>query len=117
MPPKSDIQGLIRSTSLVASTAGDLAAAVKVPFLGQAAGLSKSILAIITVSQNHSPLLFYFLRLLIILETMNSSNDEYIKIVEQINELLYAVLSVYQTTQINGILPPTILNDIAIFTE
>jgi hypothetical protein len=34
-------------------------------------------------------------------------------IVEQIHDLISAVLDVYDNTQINGILPPTILHDIA----
>lgn len=57
------------------------------------------------------------MQLPILLQTMNSSKDECLEIVEQINELLSAVLSVYQNTQIDGTLPPLILYDIKKFTE
>lgn len=48
---KRALRGLIRSTTVVASTARDLAAALKVPFLGQTARLSLSIVEMINVSQ------------------------------------------------------------------
>ncbi|KAJ7480777.1 hypothetical protein FB451DRAFT_1556305, partial [Mycena latifolia] len=79
------------------STARDLAVASKVPFLGLAASSSLSIMEKI--------------------KAMNSSKNEYIELVEQIHELMSAVLTVYQTTQIDGILPPAVLHDISKFAE
>lgn len=39
------------------------------------------------------------------------------EIVQQIHEFMSALLGVYETTQIDGILPPAILYDIGKFTE
>ncbi|KAJ7462425.1 hypothetical protein FB451DRAFT_1495573 [Mycena latifolia] len=97
MSPKSDFQSLIRLTTVAASTARDLARAAKVPFIGLAADLSQSIVETIIAT--------------------DSSKDEYTEIVQQINELISAVLSAYESTQIDGILPPSVLYDIGKFTE
>lgn len=48
---------------------------------------------------------------------MNSSNDEYVELVQQIHELVSAVLGIYETIRIDGILPPAILHDIGEFAE
>ncbi|KAJ7115341.1 hypothetical protein C8R44DRAFT_928388 [Mycena epipterygia] len=95
--PKIDLQSLIRSITAAASIARDVATVEKVPFLGQAASLSLSIVELIN--------------------TMKSSQDENIELVQQIQELMSAVLSVYETTHIDGILPPAILYDIGKFSE
>ncbi|KAJ7480805.1 hypothetical protein FB451DRAFT_1394867 [Mycena latifolia] len=97
MQSQSDFQRLIRSTTVAASAARDLAVASKVPFLELAASLSLSIMETI--------------------KAMNSFKNEYIELVEQIHELMSAVLTVYQATQIDGILPPAILHDISKFAE
>jgi hypothetical protein len=53
----------------------------------------------------------------IFIETANATRDEYTEIVQQIQELMCAFLSAYETTQIDGILPPAIQYDIGKFTE
>ncbi|KAJ7140604.1 hypothetical protein C8R44DRAFT_761634 [Mycena epipterygia] len=93
----SDPERLISSTKTAASAARDLANAAHVPFLGQTASLSLLIVDMIN--------------------TMNSSKDQNIEIVQQIHEFMSALISVYETTQIDGILPPAILYDIGKFTE
>jgi ATP-dependent Clp protease adapter protein ClpS len=51
------------------------------------------------------------------LQTLKSSQDEAIEIMEQIHEILAAVIVVYETTKINGVLPPVILSELAKFVE
>jgi ATP-dependent Clp protease adapter protein ClpS len=51
------------------------------------------------------------------LQSLKSSQDEAIEIMEQIHEILAAVTVVYETTKINGVLPPAILPEIAKFVE
>jgi hypothetical protein len=51
------------------------------------------------------------------LQTLKSSQDEAIGIMEQIHHVLAAMIVVYETTKINGALPPATVSEIARFVE
>jgi ATP-dependent Clp protease adapter protein ClpS len=48
---------------------------------------------------------------------LKSSHDEATEIMEQIHEILAAVIVVYEATKVDGVLPPAILSEIANFVE
>jgi hypothetical protein len=48
---------------------------------------------------------------------MSSAGDKYSEIMEQIHENFSAIIVLYETTQIDGILPPEFLSEIAKFAE
>ncbi|KAJ7257472.1 hypothetical protein C8J57DRAFT_1648540 [Mycena rebaudengoi] len=94
MPSKARIQDVLQFVTDTVTTVRNISVAATVPFLGVAAALALSIV-----------------------ETLKSSQDEAIEIMEQIHEILAAVIVVYETTKINGVLPPVILSELAKFVE
>jgi hypothetical protein len=48
---------------------------------------------------------------------MSSAGDKYSEIMEQIHENFSAIILLYETTQIDGILPPAFLSEIAKLAE
>ncbi|KAJ7257717.1 hypothetical protein C8J57DRAFT_1647432 [Mycena rebaudengoi] len=94
MPSKARIQDVLQFVTDTATTVRNISVAATVPFLGGAATMTLSIV-----------------------ETLKSSQDEAIEITEQIHHILAAVIVVYETTKINGSLPPAILSEIAKFVE
>ncbi|KAJ7806898.1 hypothetical protein B0H14DRAFT_3767378 [Mycena olivaceomarginata] len=84
-------------TTVAATTAGDIAASANLPFLGEAATLTLSIVQFV--------------------KCMSSAGDKYSEIMEQIHENFSAIIVLYETTQIDGILPPEFLSEIAKFAE
>jgi hypothetical protein len=50
-------------------------------------------------------------------KSLKSSKDEYIEIAEQIQGILTAIIVLYESTQIQGVAPPTLLSNVINFTE
>ncbi|KAJ7257674.1 hypothetical protein C8J57DRAFT_1647360 [Mycena rebaudengoi] len=94
MPSKARIQDVVQFVTDTTTSVRNISVAATVPFLGGAAALTLSIV-----------------------ETLKSSQDEAIEIMEQIHEILAAVIVVYETTKIDGALPPAILSEIAKFVD
>ncbi|KAJ7257688.1 P-loop containing nucleoside triphosphate hydrolase protein, partial [Mycena rebaudengoi] len=97
MPSKARIQDVFQFVIDTATTVRNISAAATVPFLGGVATMTLSIVEVI--------------------KTLKSSQDEAAEIMEQIHEILVAVIVVYETTKINGVLPPAILSEIAKLVE
>ncbi|KAJ7806083.1 P-loop containing nucleoside triphosphate hydrolase protein, partial [Mycena olivaceomarginata] len=97
MPQITQLQDVLEFTTLAARTIQDISSASKVPFLGGTAILTLSIVEII--------------------KSLKSSKDEYIEITEQIQEILTAIIVLYESTQIQGVVPPTLLSHVVNFTE
>ncbi|KAJ7246958.1 hypothetical protein C8J57DRAFT_1674427 [Mycena rebaudengoi] len=92
-----NFSNLIQYTILAATTAKNTAITAKVPFLGSTAALCLSITKCI--------------------EAGRSSKEEYAEIMEQIHEILCIIVQLHSTSEIKGVLPTTLLYDIAKFTE
>jgi hypothetical protein len=52
-----------------------------------------------------------------LVQTATYRKEEHTEIVRQIYEIISVVLTIYETAQVDGILPPSILYDIGQFTE
>jgi hypothetical protein len=50
-------------------------------------------------------------------KTTRSNREEYAEIMEQIHEILGIIVQLHSTSEIKGVLPITLLYDIAKFTE
>jgi hypothetical protein len=50
-------------------------------------------------------------------QSLKSFKEQYIEIMEQIHEIFIALITLYESTQIMGVLPPNILSQIVDFTE
>jgi hypothetical protein len=50
-------------------------------------------------------------------KSLKSSKEGYTQIAEQIHEILTAIIVLYETTQIQGVVPPALLSDVVNFTE
>jgi hypothetical protein len=48
---------------------------------------------------------------------MRSNKEEYAEIMERIHEILCIIVQLHSTSEIKGVLPTTLLYDIAKFTE
>ncbi|KAJ7257706.1 hypothetical protein C8J57DRAFT_1647405 [Mycena rebaudengoi] len=94
MRSKARIQDVLQFVTDTATAVRNISVAATVPFLGGAATMTLSIV-----------------------ETLKSSEDEATEIMEQIHEILAAVIVVYETTKVDGVLPPAILSEIAKFVE
>ncbi|KAJ7260200.1 hypothetical protein C8J57DRAFT_1471812 [Mycena rebaudengoi] len=97
MPIAVNFKHLIQYTILAATTAQSIAERDQVPFLRSAAALSLSITKSV--------------------ETIRSKKEEFVEIIEQIHEILCIIVKLHSTSEINGILPTTLLYVIAKFTE
>ncbi|KAJ7788977.1 hypothetical protein B0H14DRAFT_2946316 [Mycena olivaceomarginata] len=97
MPQITQLQDVLEFTALAARTLQDISSASKVPFIGGAATLTLSIVEII--------------------KSLKSSKEEYIEIAEQIQGILTAVIVLYESTQIQGVVPPALLSNVVSFTE
>ncbi|KAJ7241383.1 hypothetical protein C8J57DRAFT_1477758 [Mycena rebaudengoi] len=94
MPSKARIQDVLQFVTDTTTTIRNILVVATVPFLGGAATMTLSIV-----------------------ETLKSSQDEATEIMEQIHEILAAVIVVYEATKVDGVLPPAILSEIANFVE
>ncbi|KAJ7255982.1 hypothetical protein C8J57DRAFT_1517737 [Mycena rebaudengoi] len=92
MPTTANVKSLIQYTILAVTTAKNLAETAKVPWLD---------CRIVLVN----------------FERTRSNKDEYVEIMEQIHEILCIIVQLHSTSEIKGVLPITLLYDIAKFTE
>ncbi|KAJ7046392.1 hypothetical protein C8F04DRAFT_1064144 [Mycena alexandri] len=97
MQPATKLADLIEYTSFAASTLGEIARSAQIPFLLTAASLSSMILDFVRASR--------------------TTKQHSIQMVEQIHEILFAIISLYSETVVARILPPSLLHDISKFTE
>ncbi|KAJ6616731.1 hypothetical protein B0H10DRAFT_1948895 [Mycena sp. CBHHK59/15] len=97
MQQSTRLQNLIQYVTLAASTANEIASAAKVPFLRSTAVLSLSILECV--------------------QAVKSNKEACIRMTEEIHEILCAIISLYSMSEIDGVLPPVLLHDIAKFTQ
>ncbi|KAJ7697862.1 hypothetical protein B0H17DRAFT_1197196 [Mycena rosella] len=95
----SAYQSLLQYATLAASTTKELAVSQGIPFLGTTAALSQAIFKSIEA------------------RSIKSDTADWMKMIEQIHEILCAIISLYSTSETDGVLPPAILYDIAKFTE
>jgi hypothetical protein len=110
--PSATLKDLIQYTTLAATAAKKIADSAAAPFLGSAAALTLSILNCVTVSR----CLTTFPRA-DVKKTARSNRDECIQIIEHIHEILCNILKLYQSSEIDGVIPTALLYDIAKFTE
>ncbi|KAJ7289589.1 hypothetical protein C8J57DRAFT_433284, partial [Mycena rebaudengoi] len=96
-PTTAKFKNLIQYTILAATTAQTIAKTAKVPYLGTTAALCLSITKYI--------------------EMTKSNKEEYAEIMEQIHEIFCIIVQLHSTSEIKGVLPMTLLSDIAKFTE
>ncbi|KAJ7095552.1 hypothetical protein C8R44DRAFT_989482 [Mycena epipterygia] len=97
MKSSSHVETLVQYTKIAASTVQDIASSTTVPFLGPMGTLTLSILHCI--------------------ESVKSNKDEWNQMVEDIHEIVTAVIHLYSQTETDGVLPPVVLYDMAKFTE
>ncbi|KAJ7265589.1 hypothetical protein C8J57DRAFT_1718250 [Mycena rebaudengoi] len=97
MPTTANLKNLIQYIIVAATAAKNIAETAKVPFLGSTAALCLSITKSV--------------------ETIRSNKEEYAEIMEQIHEILCIIAQLHSTSEIEGVLPTTLLYDIAKFTE
>ncbi|KAJ7926526.1 hypothetical protein B0H13DRAFT_2305255 [Mycena leptocephala] len=97
MPATTPLQNILEFTIIAAMTMRDISTAGKVPFLGGAATKTLVIVEVI--------------------KSLKSSKEEYTQIAEQIHEILTAIIVLYETTQIQGVVPPALLSNVVNFTE
>ncbi|KAJ7246446.1 hypothetical protein C8J57DRAFT_1241496 [Mycena rebaudengoi] len=97
MQPPGTLKNLIEYTTLAATTAQAIGTSAQVPFLPSTAALT---LAILKCAQS-----------------VRSNRDECAQLLEQIHEILCLIVKLYSTSEINGVLSPALLYDIAQFTE
>ncbi|KAJ7170238.1 hypothetical protein C8R43DRAFT_944763 [Mycena crocata] len=91
------VSNIIKYATLAATTTRDIASSGQVPFLASAASLSLSIVRSV--------------------ELLKSNKTEFLRLVEQIHEILCAIVDLYSRSHMNGILPPTLLYNIAQFAR
>jgi Na+-transporting methylmalonyl-CoA/oxaloacetate decarboxylase beta subunit len=106
-------KNLIQYTSHAATTAKQIADSSQVPFLGSTAVLTLSILKSVEVIQ-------FVLRWYIATnseQNIRSYKNECVQMVEQIYEIICAILKLYTTSETNGVLSTALLYDIGKFTE
>ncbi|KAJ7227960.1 hypothetical protein C8J57DRAFT_1730742 [Mycena rebaudengoi] len=97
MPTTAKFKNLIEYITLAATTAQNIAETAKVPFLGSAAALCLSITKSV--------------------QTIRSNKEEYIEVLEHMHEILCIIVQLDSTSEIRGVLPTSLLYDIAKFTE
>ncbi|KAF8192315.1 hypothetical protein K438DRAFT_1762315 [Mycena galopus ATCC 62051] len=95
-PQSTRLENLVQYVNIAASTAKSMADYAPVPFLGVAATLALSI-------ANSA-------------EAMRLNTEHRVQILEQIHEIFCSIMFL-SSTQTDGVLPPTLLHDIAEFTE
>ncbi|KAF7348998.1 NB-ARC domain-containing protein [Mycena venus] len=88
---------LVQYTTHAATVAQEISDAVQVPFLSVAGTLCLSILRG--------------------LDSVKSNKEECMNMVEQIHEILCTIVDLCSASEINGILPPSLLADIAKFAQ
>jgi hypothetical protein len=115
MPTATNFKHLIQYTILAATTAQNIAERDQVPFLRSTAALSLSITKSVEVSRFFLAIGTMFSRKNN--QTIRSKKEEFVEIIEQIHEILCIIIQLHSTSEINGILPTTLLYDIAKFTE
>jgi hypothetical protein len=114
MPTTANLKNLIQYIIVAATAAKNIAETAKVPFLGSTAALCLSITKSVEVSQFFWPLAPYLAKKK---QTIRSNKEEYAEIMEQIHEILCIIAQLHSTSEIEGVLPTTLLYDIAKFTE
>jgi hypothetical protein len=114
MPPRTRLHDALEFTTVAATTIRNISTGVKVPFLAGAATLTLSIVEVIKVCNSTPCTLDPRLTLS---KSLKSSNEEYTEVTEQIHEILAAIIVLYETTQIRGVVPPALLSDVVNFTE
>ncbi|KAJ7252445.1 hypothetical protein C8J57DRAFT_1474117 [Mycena rebaudengoi] len=97
MKVPTQLENLIQYTTVAASTVEGIAGSLQIPFLSSVAALTLSILKCV--------------------EAVRSNRDEWMIMVEQIHEILCAIISLCSLSEIKGVLPMALLYDIAKFTE
>ncbi|KAJ7263710.1 hypothetical protein C8J57DRAFT_1625886 [Mycena rebaudengoi] len=97
MKPPTQLDNLLQYTAFAANIVRGIARSFEIPFLGSTAVLVLAILKCV--------------------ESIKSNKDVCIEIVEQIHEILGTVVTLHATSQIKGVLPTALLDDIAKFTE
>ncbi|KAJ7242053.1 hypothetical protein C8J57DRAFT_1477570 [Mycena rebaudengoi] len=97
MPTTGNFNNLIQYTILAATTAKNIAETAQVPFLGSTAALCLSITKSV--------------------QTIRSNKEEYVEILEHIHEILCIIVQLDSTSEIRGVLPTSLLYDIAKFAE
>ncbi|KAJ7277237.1 P-loop containing nucleoside triphosphate hydrolase protein, partial [Mycena rebaudengoi] len=97
MKVPTHLENLIQYTTVAASTVEEIAGSFQIPFLSSVAALTLSILKCV--------------------EAVRSNRDEWMIMVEQIHEILCAIISLCSTSEIKGVLPTALLYDIVKFTE
>ncbi|KAJ7869971.1 hypothetical protein B0H13DRAFT_1896417 [Mycena leptocephala] len=93
----SRLANLIDYTTLAATTINEIADAAQIPNLRSTSSLSLMILELVSASK--------------------ATKDQTIQLVEQIHEILCAIIGLYSSTAIDQILPPDVLYGIGKFTE
>ncbi|KAJ7742724.1 hypothetical protein DFH07DRAFT_925515 [Mycena maculata] len=88
---------LIQYTNVAATTVRDIAESAHVPFLVSVAVLSLSI------TKN--------------VQLLKANREECFRMVEQIHEILCAIVKQYSNLQMDGVLPPKLLHDIGNFAQ
>ncbi|KAJ7095551.1 P-loop containing nucleoside triphosphate hydrolase protein, partial [Mycena epipterygia] len=97
MSSSKHLESIIQYTTLAAFSAKELGESAKVPFLNVASTLTLFILESVAV--------------------VRFNKDEYTRMVEQIHEILCAIIHLYSESATDGVLPPALLYDIAKFAE
>ncbi|KAJ7278980.1 hypothetical protein C8J57DRAFT_1573985 [Mycena rebaudengoi] len=97
MPTTAKFKNLIQYTILAATTAKNIAETAQVPFLDSTSALCLSITKCIEIT--------------------NSNKEECAEIMEHIHGILCIIVQLHSTSEVKGILPMTLLYDIAKFTE
>ncbi|KAJ7262045.1 P-loop containing nucleoside triphosphate hydrolase protein [Mycena rebaudengoi] len=97
MKPSTQLDNLLKYTAFAANIVRGIARSFEIPFLGSTAVLVLAILKCV--------------------ESIKSNKDVCIEIVEQIHEILGTVVTLHSTSEIKGVLPTALLDDIAKFTE
>ncbi|KAJ7253147.1 hypothetical protein C8J57DRAFT_1660242 [Mycena rebaudengoi] len=97
MKPPTQLDNLLQYTAFAANIVRGIARSFEIPFLGSAAVLVLAILKCV--------------------ESIKSNKDVCIEIVEQIHEVLGTIVTLHSTSEIKGVFPTALLDDIAKFTE
>jgi sensor histidine kinase YesM len=113
MQPPSRLSCLTEYTVLAASTVKEIAQSRHAPFLVSTAALSLMILDLARVRVSR-----YYHRInLTNTQASRSLKEQIIQMIEQIHEVLCAIISLYLTAAMDATLPPGLLQGVAKFTE
>ncbi|KAJ7249358.1 hypothetical protein C8J57DRAFT_1668932, partial [Mycena rebaudengoi] len=97
MQPSTSLKTLVQYITLAATTTKEFSDSAKIPFLATTAALALAIAKCV--------------------ESVRSHKEDCIQMMENIHQILCAIVKLYSASEIEGALPTALLYDIAIFTE